>query len=547
MLMKKEDIITLKIDDLGSEGLGIGHTEDGMAIFVKDSVVGDLAKVKIIKVKKSYAYGRLMEILTPSPYRADPLCPVARSCGGCQIQMMDYAAQLAFKQKKVKDCLERIGGFENLEVPLPIGMEEPWHYRNKAQFPIGRNKEGALVAGFYAGRTHSIIDNRDCLLGTAENKDILDAVLRHMETYKILPYDENTGKGLVRHVMTRKGFVTGQIMVCLVINGGGIPHSRELIEALEKIPGMTSIVVNENREKTNVIMGRKTSVLWGSDAIEDKIGDVVYRISARSFYQVNPVQTEKLYGKALEYAGLTGHETVWDVYCGIGTISLFLAQKAGRVYGVEVVPEAIENAKQNAERNGIKNASFYVGKAEDVLPAAYEKDHVRGDVIVVDPPRAGCEKPVLDTMLAMAPERIVYVSCDPATLARDLKILCEGGYRLEKVQPVDMFPHSVHVETVVLLSKGHVDSQKVRVEFSLEDMDMSKFRQGATYKQIHEYVLERTGLNVSNLYIAQIKQKHGIIERENYNKAKPENARVPNCPPEKEAAITEALKHFHMI
>lgn len=425
-----------------------------MTLFVKDTVIGDVAEVKIMKMKKNYGFARLMNLIEPSADRIDPPCPVARQCGGCQIQAMNYAAQLQFKEKKVRNNLERIGKFENPPMEPIIGMQEPFRYRNKAQFPIGRNRDGKLVAGFYAGRTHAIIDCQDCLLGDPVNEKILHLVLSHMEKFHIEPYNEENGKGLVRHVMTRVGFATGEIMVCLVVNGNKLPKAELLTEQLAQIPGMTSITLNINKERTNVIMGRELSLLWGRDYIEDLIGAVRFRISPLSFYQVNPRQTEKLYGKALEYAGLTGAETVWDLYCGIGTISLFLAQKAKQVYGVEIVPEAIRDAKQNAQLNHFDNAEFFVGKAEEVLPEKYEKEGIFADVIVVDPPRKGCDEAALETMIKMAPKRIVYVSCDSATLARDLNYLCKRGYQLERCCPVDMFGNSVHVESVVLLSRA---------------------------------------------------------------------------------------------
>mgnify|MGYP000472564248 CR=1 FL=1 len=553
MEFRKNDLVTLEIEDCGIDGEGIGKA-DGFTVFVKDAVIGDRIKAKIIKAKKNYGYGRLMEVITPSPYRVKPVCSIARQCGGCQLQALSYDQQLVFKTNKVKGHLERIGGFTDIPMEPIIGMDELFHYRNKAQFPVGRNKEGKIVTGFYAGRTHNIIENRDCALGVAENKEVLDRVIAHMEKYGIEPYNEATGKGLVRHVLVRYGFTTKEIMVCLIINGDKLPCSEKLLEKLTKIPGMTSITYNINKEKTNVIMGSKVCPLWGQTYITDYIGNVKYQISPLSFYQVNPVQTEVLYGTALEYAGLTGKETVWDVYCGIGTISLFLAQKAQKVYGVEIVPQAIEDAKHNAEINEITNAEFFVGKAEEVLLeyyADYAKEHpgehARADVIVVDPPRKGCERSVLDTMVQMEPERIVYVSCDSATLARDVKYLRENGYEIRKVKATDMFPMSVHVETVVLLSKGEVDSKKIRVEFSLEDMDMSEFQDGATYTQIKDYVLEHSGLKVSNLYISQIKRKCGIEVGKNYNLPKSEDSRQPQCPPEKEKAIREAFKYFGMI
>lgn len=546
MEYRKNDIVTLEIVDCGTDGEGIGKA-DGFTVFVKDAVIGDTVKAKIMKAKKNYGYGRLMEILKPSPYRVEPVCPSARQCGGCQLQAVSYEEQKVFKEKKLRGHLERIGGFHDLPMEPLIGMDEPYHYRNKAQFPVGRNKEGRIITGFYAGRTHAIIENRDCTLGIPQNKDVLDRVIAHMEKYNIAPYDEMTGKGLVRHIFVRYGFFTGELMVCLIINGQELPHQKELIEKLCEIPGMTSISLNINKKRNNVILGEKVKTIWGQEFITDKIGDISYEISPLSFFQVNPKQTWKLYSKALEYADLHGEETVWDLYCGIGTISLFLAQKARFVRGVEIVPAAIEDAKRNAKINNIENVEFFVGKAEEVLPREYEKNGVYADVIVVDPPRKGCDEMLLKTILKMQPKRVVYVSCDSATLARDLRFLCDNGYELKKVCGVDQFPQSVHVETVVLLSKGEVDSKKIRVEFSLEDMDMSEFQDGATYTQIKDYVLEHTGLKVSNLYISQIKRKCGIGVGKNYNLPKSEDSRQPQCPQEKEKAIREAFKYFGMI
>ena len=371
---------------------------------------------------------------------------------------MSYEKQLEFKERKVRNNLERIGGFSEIPMEPIVGMEEPYHYRNKAQFPVGTDKDGHIVTGFYAGRTHTIIPNRDCALGLPVNREILDLVIDFMEKYHVSAYDEKTGKGLVRHVLIRCGFTSKEKMVCLIINGKSLPHSEKLVEALRKIDGMTSISINCNTGRTNVILGRKTVVLWGQEYITDQIGEISYEISPVSFYQVNPVQTEKLYGLALEYADLHGEENVWDLYCGIGTISLFLAQKAKQVYGVEIIPQAIENAKRNAVKNGIENAEFFVGKSEEVLPEFYEKEAAAGrkahaDVIVVDPPRKGCDEKLLETIVKMAPDRVVYVSCDSATLARDLKILCENGYELKRVRAVDQFCHTVHTESVCLMER----------------------------------------------------------------------------------------------
>ena len=546
--MEKNQEFTVSIEDMSEDGAGIGKL-DGYIWFIKDAVIGDVVRARAMKMKKNYGFARLMEILTPSAARVEPRCPVARQCGGCQLQAMSYEEQLKFKERKVKNHLLRIGKFREDEIHmLPImGMEEPWRYRNKAQFPFGMDKNGNIVAGFYAGRTHDIIECGDCLLGAEENKDILDIIKGFMRDHNIRPYDETAHKGLVRHALIRKGFHSGELMVCLVINGKDIPLKEQLVEELCRIKGMTSISYSINQEKTNVIMGKEIVNLYGPGYITDNIDNVTYQISPLSFYQVNPVQTEKLYGTALEYAGLTGSETVWDLYCGIGTISLFLAQNAKKVYGVEIVPQAIEDARRNAALNHITNAEFFTGKAEEVLPEQYAKNKVYADVIVVDPPRKGCDQVCLDTILKMAPKRVVYVSCDSSTLARDLRYLADGGYEVEKVRCCDMFGQSCHVETVVLLSKGEVDSKKIRVEFSLEDMDMSEFQDGATYPQIKAYVLEHSGLKVSNLYISQIKRKCGIEVGKNYNLPKSEDSRQPQCPPEKEKAIREAFKYFGMI
>ena len=465
--MKKDDLIQVKIEDMGADGAGIGKM-DGFALFIKDAVIADVVEAKIMKMKKNYGYARLMRVLEPSPWRVTAPCPVARQCGGCQLQAMAYEAQLRFKENKIQNNLKRIGGFDNIWLEPICGMDNPFGYRNKAQFPVGTDKTGRIITGFYAGRTHSIIENRRCLLGVPENEKILDAVVDFMEKEHISAYDESTGKGLVRHVLIRYGFTTKEIMVCLVVNGHKVRKIEKLAERLAEIPGMTSITLNVNRKRTNVILGDEIISVWGRGYIEDYIGGIKYRISPLSFYQVNPMQTKKLYEKALEYAALTGNETVWDLYCGIGTISLFLAQKARQVYGVEIVPEAIEDARNNARINGITNASFYVGKAEEVLPQMYERDGISADVIVVDPPRKGCDESLLDTIVKMEPERVVYVSCDSATLARDLKYLCERGYEVVSGQGVDQFPMSVHTETVCLLSNRKPDT-KVRIDVDLED------------------------------------------------------------------------------
>lgn len=457
MEIKKNNDYEIVIEDLTMSGEGVGRI-DGYALFVKDTIPGDVVIAKAIKLKKNYGYGRLMKVITPSKDRVEAKCPVAKACGGCTLMAMSYEKQLEFKRKLIENNLTRIGGLKDIEFPPIIGMDNPYRYRNKAQFPVGTDKDGNIVMGFYAGRTHSIIPNEDCLIGADINAGILAVIKNFMLKNHIKPYDENSQTGLVRHILIRTGFTTGEIMVCLVINGEKLPKSDELVKSLLNMHfsddrKIASIMTNTNTENTNVILGRKCGLLYGREYIEDYIGDVKYQIGPLSFYQVNPVQTKKLYGLALEFAGLTGNETVWDLYCGIGTISLFLAQEAKKVYGVEIVPEAIADAKNNARINGINNVEFYVGKAEEVLPDKYEKENVYAEVIVVDPPRKGCDETLLETMVKMSPERIVYVSCDSATLARDLKYLTERGYEVEKVQGVDQFCHSGHVETVVLMTK----------------------------------------------------------------------------------------------
>ena len=573
-MMQKNELVKVKIEDIGVGGEGIGKV-DGYTLFIKDAIIGDVVEAKVMKAKKNYGYARLMNVLTPSEDRVEEVvCPMARKCGGCQIQEMKYPAQLAFKESKVRGNLERIGEvpgelLDQIMHPV-VGMDEegmqPFRYRNKAQFPIGTDKDGRVTAGFYAGRTHSIIGNTDCVLGVEVNEEILNCILDFMEEFEIPAYDEVKHKGLVRHVLLRYGFKTDEIMVCLVINGKTIPHCHDLVGRLRQIPGMTSITLSSNTAKTNVIMGDTIRLLWGQEFITDYIGEIKYQISPLSFYQVNPVQTEKLYRLALDYAGLTGNETVWDLYCGIGTISLFLAKKAKQVYGVEIIPQAIDDAKNNAKINNITNAEFYVGKAEEVLPEyykEYEKTHngetAHADVIVVDPPRKGCEESLLQTIVDMQPEKVVYVSCDSATLARDVKFLRAKGYELKDVTPVDQFPHTVHVETVVLLSHkkpdGHIN---VKVEFGegegkvpLDNIakraESYKPKERVTYKMIKEYIEAKYGFKVHTAYIAEVKRDLGLPMYDAPNAV--EELKQPRKHPtaEKVEAIKDALKHFEEI
>lgn len=542
--VEKNQTYTMSITDIGTNGEGIGRI-DGYTVFVEGALPEEVIKVLIVKTKKHFGYGKLLEILEPSPHRVTPACPVAAKCGGCQLQHLSYEGQLAFKTKKVKDHLERIGGFSGISVGYAKGMEEPWRYRNKAQFPVG-GKTVEPEIGFYAKRSHRIIDTPVCMLQNEVNDRIVKIIRAFLAEYEIPLYDETIHRGLVRHILTRIGRRTGEIMVCLVVNGRKLPHCDVLVEHLREIEGMTSIVLNVNTDQTNVILGTEVHVLWGKETIRDYIGDVQFEISPLSFYQVNPLQTQVLYQTALDFAELEGNETVLDLYCGIGTISLFFAQKAKHVFGVEIVPEAIADAKRNATLNSMNNADFAVGAAEDVIPRLYEEKGITADVVVVDPPRKGCDSVLLDTIAAISPKKVVYVSCDSATLARDLAYLCPKGYTIEKVQVVDMFPHTVHVETVVSLVRKTPDDY-IHVKLDLDDLDLTASESKATYSKIKAYVLEKFGLKVSSLYIAQIKEKYGIIERENYNLPKTEGNRVPKCPKEKEDAIVDALKHFKMI
>lgn len=453
--VEKNKTYEIKIAALGSNGEGIGRIE-GYTVFVEGALPRETCLVLIVKTRKHFGYGKLLEILTPSPDRREPCCPVAKQCGGCQLQHLSYAAQLAYKTKEVQDDLERIGGITDVTVRPAIGMEEPWRYRNKAQFPVGKGKDGCAI-GFYAKRSHRIVDTKQCLLQNERNDAIVALVRDFLNEFQIPLYDEETHTGLVRHILTRIGRSSGEVMVCIVLNGKRLPHSEVLVERLQRIEGMVSIVLNVNREKTNVILGRKIITLWGKDTITDSLDGIEFEISPLSFYQVNPVQTEVLYEKAVELADLKGDETVLDLYCGIGTISLFFARKARQVFGVEIVPEAIADARKNAERNNITNATFAVGAAEEVIPRLYREEGIAADVVVVDPPRKGCDARLLETILQIAPEKVVYVSCNPATLARDLAVLAAGGYHVRQVQPVDQFPHTNHIENVCLLTPGKLN------------------------------------------------------------------------------------------
>ena len=549
MPLQKNQILTLRIERLSSDGSGVAHSADGEAVFVPGTAPGDEARVRIVKDCGRYAFGILDELLTPSPDRVPVDCPVAGPCGGCSLRHLDYAAELRAKQESVLDAFRRIGG---LEVPVLDILPSPEvdRYRNKVQFPVGVDKNGVPCIGFYAGRTHRIVPCPDCKLQPGVLNEIGNALCVFFAQQGIRPYDEQSGKGLVRHIFLRRGAHSGQIMVCLVCTRAKLPHAEQLCTALrEQFPAISTILLNVNAKNTNVILGSENHILYGPGYIEDTLCGVPVRLGPLSFYQVNTLAAERLYGVAAQYAQLTPDDTLLDLYCGMGTIGLSMADQCRELIGVEIVPEAIESAKANAARMGetvaAKSRFFCADAGQAATQLAAEGLHP--DIVMLDPPRKGCDEATLSAVVRMAPRRVVYVSCNPATAARDAAWLEKKGYHAEKVQPVDLFPRTKHVETVVLLSKGEVDSKKIRVEFSLEDMDMSEFQDGATYTQIKDYVLEHSGLKVSNLYISQIKRKCGIEVGKNYNLPKSEDSRQPMCPPEKEKAIREAFKYFGMI
>ena len=549
MPLQKNQILTLHIERLSSDGSGVAHSADGEAVFIPGTAPGDEARVRIVKDCGRYAFGILDELLTPSPDRIPVDCPVAGPCGGCSLRHLDYTAELRAKQESVLDAFRRIGG---LEVPVLDILPSPEvdRYRNKVQFPVGVDKNGVPCIGFYAGRTHRIVPCPDCKLQPGVLNEIGNALCAFFAQQGIRPYDEQSGKGLVRHIFLRRGAHSGQIMVCLVCTRAKLPHAEQLCAALrEQFPAISTILLNVNAKNTNVILGSENHILYGPGYIEDTLCGVPVRLGPLSFYQVNTLAAERLYGVAAQYAQLTPDDTLLDLYCGMGTIGLSMADQCRELIGVEIVPEAIESAKANAARMGeavaAKSRFFCADAGQAATQLAAEGLHP--DIVMLDPPRKGCDEATLSAVVRMAPRRVVYVSCNPATAARDAAWLEQNGYHAEKVQPVDLFPRTKHVECVIALSKGEIDSKKVRVEFSLEGMDTSGLQKGATYPEIKARVLEQTGLRVSSLYISQVKQKCGLEVRENHHKAKSENTKQPQCPKEKEDAIVEALKHFQMI
>ena len=539
---KKNASLTLEITGYTAEGMGVARWE-GRVVFIPGTILGERWEVQLLKVKTNVAWGRAVRLLDPSPERVELDCPLAGRCGGCQYRHMTYEEELRAKRQRVQDALTRVGGV-SLELPQVLGAETPLRYRNKVQFPVAQEKRG-LAVGYYRSRSHDVLDVDDCLLQPEAVTTLRRTFKGWMERYRVPAYDEGTCQGLIRHLYVRTN-QAGEALCCVVANGTRLPHAPELVQSLRQaVPALAGLVLNTNTKDTNVILGPNYRIIWGRDFLEERLCGMTFRLSVPSFFQINRAQTERLYAQALEFAGLTGRETVLDLYCGIGTISLALAQRAGQVIGAEIVPEAVQDAQANAARNRVPNARFLCGDAGE---AAFQlaAEGVRPQVICVDPPRKGLAPEVPEILASMSPERIVYVSCDPATLARDVKRFGELSYPAVKAQAVDLFPRTAHVETVCLLSKLNA-KEHIEVELDMDELDLTTAESKATYEEIKEYVLEHTGLKVSHLYIAQVKQKYGIIERENYNKPKSENSRQPKCPPEKEVAITDALKFFGMV
>ena len=542
MPLNKNDDIELRIDSLGSEGQGVGRYE-GMAVFVPFALPNELVKAHIIKVAKNYAVGKLIKVIEPSKVRREPRCSSFTRCGGCNLMHMDYAAQLEYKRGLVENAFARIAKIEGVHVENTIGMDEPYHYRNKAAFPFAM-VDGRMCFGFFAPRSHRLIPIDGCFIEQEPLYNVASAVHCWAEENDIQPYDEETGSGTIRHVVSR--ITTSGDIMAVIVTKGRPKKLNKLVDMLkERCEGIKSIILNRNDEDTNVIFGRSHETLWGEDTLTENLCGFEFSVSAASFLQVNPVQTECLYAQVEAFLPeKDGFEAI-DVYCGTGTISMILSKRAKHVTGIENIKPAVEDAARNAERNGAGNADFICSDAAEALPELIEKG-TRPDVIVIDPPRKGCDKAVLNAITGSAVQRVIYVSCDPATLARDVRILVDGGYSIQKVQPIDMFPQTAHVETVCLLSKLQA-KQHIEIDLNMDELDLTDAEKKATYQEIKDYVLEHSGLKVSSLYIAQVKQKCGIIERENYNKPKSEDTRQPQCPPEKEKAIVEALKHFGMI
>ena len=540
--MKKKDRLTLTCEDYTHEGLGVCH-HDGATVFVKNMIAGEMAEVEIIKVLKNYNVGRVLEFKVTSEHRVTPACPHFKTCGGCQLMHMDSVAQQDFKTRRVKDTLRKIGHLD-LDVKDCLMDSDGLHYRNKVQVPTGYGN-GHVISGFYRARTNDIVDNDTCLIQNDFSNKVTAYVKSLMDKYHIMPYDKQKHRGCVKHILTRYGRMSGEGLLAMITYTPDLPHKKQFLnDILHAFPQITTIIQNINPRHDNVILGDEVKVLYGPGYITDELLGNTYKISLKSFYQINPAQTERLYETAIDMASLTKDDVVLDAYCGIGTIGMSLARRVKHVYGVEVVADAIKDAKENAQRNHIDNVTYVCADAGDYMVEC-AKNHQDINVVMVDPPRKGCSETFLQSLVTLMPERVVYISCNVATQARDLDYL-RAYYTVEDVQPVDLFPLTRHVETVCLLSKLHGDKH-IEVEVTMDEMDLTSAESKATYEEIKAYVLEKFGLHVSHLYIAQVKRKCGIIERANYNLPKSENSRQPQCPPEKEAAIRVALEHFQMI
>ena len=540
-MLEKSKLYEAVITDYTAEGQGITHI-DGIAVFVPNAIAGERVRLRIDHVGKTWASGKMTEILEKSPHRVNRACPAAKLCGGCDFWHMDYEEECRLKAERVKTCLNRLAGEQLTEMPI-LAAPTCLGYRNKAQYPVA-GKKGRACAGFFRAGTHEVIENSRCLILPEQTDLVKTAVMDYVNQYRVPAYDEVNHSGLLRHIYVRRGAVSGQILVCLVLNGDKLPHVKELLEGLKKIPGFTTLVLSVNRKKGNAVLGDEFITLYGPGFIEDTLCGLHFRLSPRSFYQVNHHQAQRLYEAAIELAGITGNDLVLDLYCGVGTITLAMARSAGRVLGVEVIPQAVEDAKDNARRNGIQNAEFFCGDAGQAA-LELEKQGIHPDVITVDPPRKGLSPDTIEAIARMDPKRLVYISCDPATLARDVALLKHHGFHLQSAQAADLFPRCSHVETVALLGRKQV-SDYLHIAVNTEDLETDVGRI-YTNDDIKQYIEDKYGFKVHSAYIGQVREKLGIREHENYNDSHTSPRKPCVCPEEKEAAIMEALKHFGFI
>ena len=540
-MLTKNQIYEAVVTDYTAEGQGVAHIE-GCAVFIPNAIAGEKYKVRIELARKTWAAGKIVEILEKTPHRVNRECPVAKLCGGCDFWHMDYEEEARLKADRVKNCLNRIGG-ENLEA-VPILAAPTCHgYRNKAQYPVAE-KKGRAYAGFFRAGTHDVVENDRCLILPAETDRVKAAVMDYVNQFRVSAYDETAHRGLLRHIYVRRGAVSGQILVCLVVNGRSIPKAHELVARLKKIPGFTTLVLSVNTKKGNAVLGDEFINLHGPGFIEDTLCGLTFRLSPRSFYQVNHHQAQRLYEAAISQAEITKNDTVLDLYCGVGTITLAMASAAGKVIGVEVIPQAVEDARDNAKRNGIENAEFFCGDAGQAA-LELERKGIKADVVVVDPPRKGLNADTIEALSRFAPRRIVYVSCDPATLARDVALLKERGYVLKNAMAADLFPRCSHVESIVCLSK--LADTHIELEVDPEELDTITAKVSPTYPEIKAYVLEHHGMKVSSLAIAQAKKKCGLEVGECYNLPSGHGRPPTNLTPEKEAAIRDAFQYYGLI